>query len=630
MRHKLSFSRRLSLNILIVTSILFIVSLAVAAISSHVLIAEEATKSAEHLRDATAAEIEKTLQGVEIAVRSSAASVREHIADKDYPYLVTTKMVELHPNIIGATVAFRENFYPGVKYCSPYSYKEPATGAVVEKELGNDNYDYFSMDWYTKPVSTGEGCWSEPYYDDGGGDCVMSTYSWPLKDGDGGVFAVLTADIPLAWVTDMLADIKPYPSSNVSLVSPAGSFINAGNGTDLRDKNIFYGEQSIRNKRQKAKVHEISEHLLAGDSGVMQYTNGRKRAFIVYGPLENGWILSITCAYNEVLARTSKMHLILFILGIAGIIFLFILSYLTIRRLTRPLVDFSESAINIAKGNFNTPLPEIQHDDEINRLRNSFDYMQHSLNSYITNLQTTTAAKERIESELNIASKIQMSMLSTDFPKNDLVDLHAMLKPAKEVGGDFYDFVLRGKVLYFTVGDVSGKGVPASMFMAMTRSAFRFITGLELPLDEVVSKINNAVCDGNESGMFVTLFVGRLDLETGDLQYCNAGHNPIMLNGEFLKTETNIAVGVLPDFPYKMNSIALERGAKLLLYTDGVTEAERADKEQFGDTRLFEWTHTVASCTPQQACDLLYKNVLSFADGNAQNDDITIMTIKYK
>lgn len=625
-----SFSKRLSLNILLITSILFIVAIAVAAVSSHLLIAEEATKSAEHLRDATIHEIEKTLQGVEISVKSSSAIIYEHLDDKDYPYTVTTKMVDLHPNVVGAAVAFREYFYPGIKYCSPYSYKEPATGAIAEKELGNDVYDYFSMEWYTKPVETGEGCWSEPYYDDGGGDCVMSTYSLPLKDKDGETIAVMTADIPLDWVANMLAQIKPYPSSRVSMVSPGGIFINIEKGADLKEKNIFYGERFIKGKKSKAKVHEISERMMAGESGVMKYSNGSKVSFIVFGPLENGWNLSITCAYKEVLARTSIMHLVLILIGLVGLATLFALCYLTIRRLTKPLVDFSESAIEIAQGNFNTALPEIKYDDEIRRLRNSFDFMQHSLNSYIDNLKHTTAVKERIESELNIASKIQMAMLSTDFPKNDFVDLHALLKPAKEVGGDFYDFMLRGKVLYFAVGDVSGKGVPASMFMAITRSAFRFITGMDLQVNEVVAKINNAVCDGNDSGMFVTMFVGRLDLETGEFNYCNAGHNPIMINGDFLKADSNVAVGIVPDFPYKMERTLLEKGTKLLLYTDGVTEAERADKEQFGEERLVKWTHGVESCTPQEACDKLYEDVRTFAEGNDQNDDITIMTIIFK
>jgi len=625
-----SFSKRLSLNILLITSVLFILAIAVAAVSSHMLITEEATKSAEHLLDATIHQIEKTLVDVEATVQNTSKVVYDHLEDKDYPYTLTTGLVEEHYNIVGSTVAFRENYYPGLKYCSPYSYKEPATGAIVEKELGNDSYIYFQKEWFKKCMETGEGHWSEPYFDAGGADCVMSTYSWPIKDSEGVPFAVMTADLPLNWVAEMLNNIKPYPSSIVSLVSPGGYLINIENGADINNKTIFYGEQFIKNKKTKAIVHGIAEKMISGKRGMVKYANGKTLSFIVFGPLQNGWCLSITCPYKEVLARTSVMHLILILIGLFGLATLFILSYLTIRRLTKPLVEFSESAINIAKGNFHTELPEIKHDDEIRRLRNSFDYMQHSLNSYIDNLQSTTAAKERIESELNIASKIQMSMLSTAFPKNDHLDLYAMLKPAKEVGGDFYDFVMRDNVLYFSVGDVSGKGVPASMFMAITRSAFRFITGMNIPMNEVVSNINNAICDGNSSGMFVTMFVGRLDLETGDFQYCNAGHNPIMLNDKFLHAKPNLTIGVMPDFPYQMEQMTLERNSKLLLYTDGVTEAERADKEQFGDKRLSDWMNEIAPCSAHEACDKLYDEVKEFTEGNEQNDDITIMTIKFK
>lgn len=625
-----SFSRRLSLSILLITSILFILAIAVAAISSHVLIAEEATKSAENLLDATIQKIEKTLEIVETTVENLAEKVYDHLDDKDGLYTITTNLVDSHSNIIGASIAFRENYFPDCKYCAPYSYREPATGAIVEKELGNDRYDYFSMEWYSKSAESGEGHWSEPYYDNGGADCLMATYSWPLKDDSGETFAVMTADIPLDWVADMLAGIKPYPSSHVSMVSHTGRFINIEKGADLTEKNVFYGEQFIKNRKSRAKVHEISERLIAGEKGMVRYANGRKQSFIVFGPLENGWNLSITCPYKEVLARTSAMHLILILIGLVGLATLFVLCYLTIRRLTRPLVEFSESAIKIANGNFNTPLPEIRYDDEIGHLRNSFDYMQHSLISYIDNLKETTATKQRIESELTIASKIQMAMLAKDFPENEYLNIHAMLKPAKEVGGDFYDFVLRDNILFFAVGDVSGKGVPASMFMAITRFAFRYITGMNIPVDEVVSNINNAICDGNRTNMFVTLFVGRLDLETGDFQYCNAGHNPILLNGEYLKAEANIAIGVLSGFHYKMERTLLSRGSTILLYTDGVTEAERADKEQFGEKRLAEWIRSAGKDNPEQLCEGLYDEVLSFVEGNDQNDDITIMSIKLK
>ena len=175
-----------------------------------------------------------------------------------------------------------------------------------------------------------------------------------------------------------------------------------------------------------------------------------------------------------------------------------------------------------------------------------------------------------------------------------------------------------------------------ALVMAITKASFRFVSGLHLPLDEVVERMNNSVSQGNTSEMFVTLFVGKLDLETGLLKYCNAGHNPIVVidtegNASFLPCLPNIAIGVFPDFKYKMQEISLKKGTRLVLYTDGVTEAERADKTQFGEKRLLQWAANPGTYpNAAEACNGLYQVVKDFVEGNEQNDDITIMTIKYK
>lgn len=324
--------------------------------------------------------------------------------------------------------------------------------------------------------------------------------------------------------------------------------------------------------------------------------------------------------------------MILVLVVLVGLFILFLSCYSTIRKLTKPLTDMSESALSIARGNFNTLLPDIKYDDEIRHLRNSFDYMQHSLTEYIENLKKSTAENERFESELTIASDIQMAMLSSDFPENDNLGLHAMLKPAKEVGGDLYDFFLMDKdTLYFAVGDVSGKGVPASMFMAITRSAFRFIAKTGAPMNDVVSQINNSLCDGNDSQLFVTMFVGRLQLSTGTLEYCNAGHNPVIVNGSFLPVKANLALGLMADFPYQLQTVKLDAGSRIFVYTDGVTEAERADKEQYGEKRLLERIRSLKqSCTDKHICESVMESVHDFASGNAQNDDITVLSITLK
>lgn len=631
MKSKHSFSTRLSLNILLITSILFIIAIGVAAVSSHLLIAEEATKSAENLRDATISDIEKTLLEVEQSVKSNAWMIGENIGDSTVLYHITSSITKENANIIGSAIAFIPDYFEGFHWFSPYAY-ETTDGGIALKNLGNATYDYYAMEWFTVPMEQGEGVWSEPYLDEGGSGYMMSTFSLPIRDKDGKIYAVFTADVLLDWITQLLADIKPYPNSHVTLVSRKGYYLNAGSDERLLNATI-YSTLDYLTKKDRG-IDRLVDSMMCGKKEVMQYSRGGKISFAVFGPLSNGWVASITCDYQEVLKRTSQMHMVLILIGLVGLLVLFVLCYLIIRKLTRPLSEISESALSIAKGNFNTPLPEIKSEDEIRKLRDSFDYMQRSIQSYITDLQTSTATNERYESELNIARKIQMAMVPRQFPSLESIDMHAVMVPAKEVGGDLYDYFIKDGKLYFAIGDVSGKGVPASLFMAITRAAFRFVASTGLTPSDIIRKLNKAVSDGNETDMFVTMFVGRLDLQTNEFLYCNAGHNPVVLvqpsgKAEFLNVKPNLAAGVLLDFTYEQQAYPIEPGSRLILYTDGVTEAERADKVQYGNDRLLAWAaDTDRYHSEKEACDALLSAVKTFVEGNDQNDDITIMTIK--
>ena len=325
----------------------------------------------------------------------------------------------------------------------------------------------------------------------------------------------------------------------------------------------------------------------------------------------------------------SVVLLSLLVLIVVGLIFIFFVCRRVIRRMTRPITELSVSALNMAKGNFKAKLPEIKSQDEMRRLHDSFLYMQNSITDYIEQLKTTKSDNERMESELNVARKIQSGMLSTEFPPH----LHAMVSPAREVGGDLYDFILKGDCLHFAVGDVSGKGVPASIMMAITRATLHFMAGLGLPLHESIGRINNGVADGNSHDMFVTLFIARIDLKTLRMDFCNAGHNPLVVvppDGKpyFLKAKSNLAVGLFENFPYETESINLQPGTRLVAYTDGVTEAENAAMEQYGNERLLEEVGKMGhDMDNKTAVDQLYRSVLDFTNGNPQNDDITIMSI---
>ena len=324
------------------------------------------------------------------------------------------------------------------------------------------------------------------------------------------------------------------------------------------------------------------------------------------------------------------LALCLLLVGILGLIILYFVCRKEIRRMTRPITELSVSALNMAKGNFKANLPVISSKDEMLRLRDSFVYMQNSISDYIGQLKSTRSDNERMESELNVARTIQMGMLNTNFPPQ----LHAMLKPAKEVGGDLYDFLRKGDVLQFAVGDVSGKGVPASLVMSITRAMLHFVATLDLPLNDSVSRINNSVADTNSNDMFVTLFVARINLKTLRMDYCNAGHNPPVIispdgTPRFLPVRSNLAAGLMEQFPYEAESIDLEPGTRIVAYTDGVTEAENDKLELYGEERLMEEMGCFGSDMDEQAIvEHIYHSVKSFTGGHPQSDDITIMSLK--
>ena len=252
------------------------------------------------------------------------------------------------------------------------------------------------------------------------------------------------------------------------------------------------------------------------------------------------------------------------------------------------------------------------------------------LKSAYDQLEETTAAKERFESELRIARDIQMSMVPGVFPQHEGLDMYAEMAPAKEVGGDLYGYVMQGDKLYFCVGDVSGKGVPASLFMAQSARLFRTLATEGMMPADIAVRMNNELTEGNDKGMFVTMFIGLLHLDTGRLDYCNCGHNPPVLDGQFLEMEyENQPLGLWEDDPFYGEHIDDIRGKQLLIYTDGLNEAENQQKQLLGNKRLLELMSDTASLDSHQVIDMLRSAVEEHRAGAEPNDDLTLMCIRF-
>ena len=330
-----------------------------------------------------------------------------------------------------------------------------------------------------------------------------------------------------------------------------------------------------------------------------------------------------------------KYGMVVFVVGLA---LLFISCTIAIYQMVKPLQSFAESVVNIAQGNLDTPLPEIHSQDELLHLRNAFEYMQTSLKQHIEELKTTAATQQRIQSELTIAHDIQMGMIPTIFPERDDLDLFASMTPAKEVGGDLYDFIIEGDELFFIIGDVAGKGVPASLYMAVTRTLFRNLAGNYQSAANIMREMNHAIASTNDSMIFVTAFVGVLDFKTHHLTYCNAAHNAPaiqMADGScrLLDVDTNLPIGIEDHYNYEEQQIPFPEDTSLLLYTDGLTEAMYmagdGSRKLFGEERVLHDLGKNRNASAIEVVDYLKQHVTVFADGTEQGDDLTLMFIRH-
>lgn len=632
LKHR-TFASKLSFYIVIVTAILFIVLQIIISIAAIVAIKDEATANADNTLDATIAEIDKVMEQIEIATQDLAWVVEGTLPMPDRFADIAEKSLKASNLKYGNTIAFAPDYYPEHgEYFATYAYRNEE-GKIVSELIGDYDYDYFTMDWYLGAELLDKPYWTEPFFDEGGGNAMMTTYSVPIHDEKGNFIGVVTADLLLDTLTDIITGIQAFEKSYNVLISNTGTYLSHRDTRLINNHTIISSALALGS----GELMQAGKDIRVKDRGMQEFTDeDGEISFVVYGHIANGWTIGIITPYKSLYSESNKFGLIMGLLALLGLNLVYFIDKKLIQRLSQPITEFAYSAQTIAKGNFQARIPEVNTQDELKQLQTSLQYMEQSIDSYISELRSTTASNERFSSELHIATSIQMSMLTRNFPQRDDLDVFARLKPAKEVGGDMYDVFLTGDDLYFVVGDVSGKGVPAALYMAISRSAFRFITGLNLEIGEIVSRINNAFADGNERGMFITMFAGKLNLKTLELQYCNAGHNPILIvdpdgKPRYHHAKPNFAAGLFEDFPYQQESMTLEKGSRMFIYTDGVSEAENIMKDLYGEDRLEAFAAgESATESSEDFISHLVDNMKSFTKENEQNDDVTMMSILLK
>lgn len=592
--------------------------------------------------------VEGVLSSVEVTAANNVNAVEKAISYGDDIEVALVEELKLNPHVIGCGVGFVPNYYPEKgRWYEPYAVRR-GSGNIEISQIGSEYHDYLNSEWYMNALRSNQGYWSDPYYDAEGGRTMMCTYAHPVHTEDGTLAGVFGTDISLEWLTMQLVEIEKrtqtYGWLKVNRIDESTrpySFIVSRTGEYVVHPDTFRvlsGNLINEAKHTETGLDDkLAQKMIRGETGCMTLDMDGTESIVFYSPLKRtGWSMAIVVPHVLILMPAYILSTIVLVVMLIGLIIVFYVSRVAIRRVAKPLGILAISADEVAKGNFDAPLPVLKHDDEISHLRDSFEKMQTSLADYIEKLKESAAQKASFESELNIARDIQMSMLPKEFPpypERKDVDLYAQVLPAKAVGGDLYDFKIRDEHLFFCVGDVSGKGVPAALVMAVISALFRTLSEKEDNPARIMKALNKSMSTRNESLMFVTLFVGNLDLRTGTMQYCNAGHTaPILasnLGVGYLPCDANIPIGIMHGVEYTLQVADVKPGTTIFLYTDGLSEAENEKYDLYGEGRIMEVLKDTIGQTPERIINRMKSSVHEFTGDAEQNDDLTMLAVQY-
>ena len=632
-----SFSARLSLWVVSFAALVFLGAMAYFFTVSRRYVREEAILRATQVVENSVLRLNNILEDVQLSADNLEWLVYRHLDEPELMKEYSRITVQGNPVLSGCSISFEPNFFKGHYYYSAYSGY--VGGALETEQEGDEDYQYFYLDWYLQPKLLNQPCWTEPYSDWEQDDAAdrqtqrMVSYCKPLTTSEGFIGSI-SLDISLKWLSDNLSPVKPYPHSYSILISRGGTYLVHPDPEKLFYQTIFTEGLIDPDPAQD----ELGKSMLNLEAGYRRMEIDGIRSYVFFTPLKaTGWSMAIVCPESDIFGRFNRLRWFITMIDLLGLLLLFFSCFQVIRKAMRPLSDLARQAEDIASGHFDTVLPENQQPDELGTLSRSFADMQSSLVTYMDELTRTTANKVRIEGELQIARNIQMGMLPQvfpPFPERKDIDLYASMVPAREVGGDLYDYFIQGGRLYFCIGDVSGKGVPASLFMTVVQNLFRAAGQQGLLPAEIAHRINETLADRNEQLMFVTMFIGAIDLETGRLDFCNCGHNPpvVLPKGGhpfFLSCKANMSIGILREAKFEGESVERFMDTPLFLYTDGLNEAENPEHVLFGTDRLLAvlgepYTDAETVVKRMQAA------ISDHVAGADASDDLTMLCLEIK
>lgn len=633
-RHN-SLASRLTIYLLLITTLLFLI-LAIVNYVVSIRIWEDKVRLTAELS------FEKVFEEVEVQVKR-AENVTEQLAsvynagisaDEGELLKLLEQFVNSYNRIVGSALILNINpLDENSDYMFIY-YSEKEDSLIVSSDKSRIENELYPI------IITPESArWSEPHFDPLSRTEKVITYSVPIHI-EGEYLGVLTADLSIDWLDKFVSSMKIYESGFAFLISGNNTILThpirkewimnsdlkqLNKGVDQKNMELLFTDINDR----KAGVIEVKDPYVTEND-----------VYVVYQPLKvlNGSLIMVI-PRSEALEGLRKLTWTLIIIAFISLSLLALFIYFIIKKQLSPLKSLAKSLYSMGRGDFDVELPEPKRLDEVGNLNHSFNLMKENLTKHVVLLDESNNAKDKFESEIGVAAKIQNSILPSEPPPALLekgIDLYGYLQPAKQVGGDLFDYFLRDEThLCFAVGDVTGKGLPASFFMGMTRAYFRSEGKYNQSSNKMMDKINDNLFSNNPEAIFVTLFCGIMDLETGIIDFCNAGHNfPYLYrsDGEFseMQNQHGTPLGLVEGQKYKSGTLELQSGDALILYTDGISEERNSEGELFGEVRLKNILSEldIKSMSAKKVCKTLIKQVKEFNGDTPQDDDITIFCLK--
>ena len=630
-----------------ISSVLLMVALAlVFYVAMRGLLVDTARSDMRSLAEQTTRGLEAAMASVQVSGQSLASNAvglgREPLGLR----VLLLSAVNADPDIVGALLIIEPGRLspddPGYTW-----YVRRTAAGMVESTVEGLGYDYRRMPWYRRTTTSARAWWSEPYAPAATGGGAHITYNVPLRrptapgELPGTAIGMVSVDVPISRLITLLGEVpedsqlRPilmspehaivlHPDPAISMKTTLPRLVTEGGRTDLLP---------LLKALQARQAIEF-EHVAARANGAT--LAGEKRYTLAYPVADTGWAFALSASNAYVLAQLRQITLWGVLAGLVVSLAGLALVRRTSRMIAQPIEDLTESAQHFALGEFDFPLEHITRVDEVGVMARAFDSARASIKHQLQEIADLGAARMKIEREFNIARDIQLAMLPTGsaFDAGDAkLELHGMLQPAKAVGGDFYNFFERdGDAVWFVIGDVSDKGVPAALFMTRTMTVLEVAAQLGGSPGRALHEAAKHLVAGNETCMFATVLCGVLELRTGALSLASAGHEPPVLlradgRREFLPVPSEEPLGVSVADSYPVWRGRLLPGDTLFTYTDGITEAFDRGNEAFGTQRLLDALNPALDAKAQ--CKRVVDATNSFAGDAPQSDDITVFALRF-